>query len=188
MENICHYCNIDPNQLVWWFRNHYLPLDHQSLWNITVSTSTDFSNLFSCRIKNIHIILSNFYRRGDDSNDCYPLYYIERGLECICLLPLLLALILCKKKDVTLWRVVPSDDKARQLHEVPWQPLLITLLTNQSLYNKGQRCLCYFWYLAFNSICYCLYREFVVALLSRASSKLPHNNQALTVDLQVILS
>ena len=32
----------------------------------------------------------NFHRQGDDSNNCVPLYFIRRGLECILLLPLLL--------------------------------------------------------------------------------------------------
>ena len=50
-------------------------------------------NWFYSRFKIIHFILINFHRRGDDSNKCVPLYYIQRRLECILLLLLLLVLM-----------------------------------------------------------------------------------------------
>ena len=61
-----------------------------------------FQTDFIADFKSIHFILINFHRQGDDSNNCVPLYFIQRGLECILLLLQLLQGILLLLETTTL--------------------------------------------------------------------------------------
>ena len=86
------------------------------------------TNWFYSIFKNIHFILINFHRRGDDSNNCVPLYYKQRGVECILLLLLLLAIWECMCSGRSLFYVKVRSENDLDHFFIERSPRLVVLI------------------------------------------------------------